>query len=185
MSEINLLKDELRETKLGLNRRNLISLYVAAGIFVLELVLFGVLTLRERSYQKQARAVEQSGAGIDLEITKTEKERLGAISFQSRLANLEVLLQEHVYWSEVLEEIAAYTYKPIVYRTLQVDQGKHKVILTGTAPTYSDLGKLILGLRSSPKFLEVNFASSGQAEGRESGYGFQLEAVFDQKILLK
>lgn len=185
MAEINLLKDELQKTKLGLRRQSLISLYIALAIFVLEIGVYGFMLFQERRYGKQGLEVAQSGAATDFEIGKLEKSRQEAVSFQARLANLDVLLKEHVFWSQLLAELGKYTYKPIVYRTMQVDQAKRKLILSGISPTYTDLGKLILGLRQSPNFSDISFSSSGATEEKQAGYGFQLDISFDPKLLLK
>ena len=86
---------------------------------------------------------------VDFEIGKIDKERLEAVSYQKRLGNFKTLLDRHIFWTVVLEELSKYTYKPVSYTSLQADIKEYKLMVSGFVPSYTDLGKLMLGLKTS------------------------------------
>ncbi len=186
MPEINLLKNRLSgRTSLSLARSSIVGLYVIIGVLILEVLVYGFFVFYEQYLAKQILAVEQANAGIEFEIGKSDKDRLEALSFQTRLNNLQVLLASHLYWSRVFKELEKVTYRSAVYKTLQAQEADQTLILTGTVPTYTDLAKLILGLETSPHIREVKLLSSGRDKSEEGGYAFNLEVEFDPKLLVK
>ncbi len=186
MPEINLLKNEFREIFPGpWSGRGLVSLYIALGLVVLEILVYGFLGFYDQRLKKFTNTYEQDAAGVEFEIGKIQEERLRAISFQSRLKNLETLLDQHLFWSAVFGELEKVTLKQAVYNSLQVDEAEHKFILAGIVPSYTELAKLILGLKTSTYVQDVVLRSSGLAQATESGYAFNLEVTFDPQLLLK
>lgn len=188
MAEINLLKNEFQ------NRSGLLStetryrpvLAVAVALLVLEILAYGGLWLYERQLGKNLLETERKAADIDLELSKIDEERQEAISFQSRLADFRTLLTSHLFWSRAFAELEDFTYEPAVYQDIQANESENKIILTGTIPNYTDLAKLMLGLRTSPKVTNVVLLSSGQdTTGTSGGYGFTLEVFFDRKLILR
>ncbi len=161
-------------------------LAVAVALLVLEILAYGGLWLYERQLEKNLLETEQKAADIDLELSKVDEERQEAISFQSRLADFRTLLTNHLFWSQVFAELEDFTYTPAVYQDIQAIQSENKIILTGTIPSYTDLAKLMLGLRVSPEVSSVVLLSSGQdTTGTSGGYGFTLEVFFDRKLILR
>lgn len=187
MAEINLLKSELQEKglKVGSTQAGRWAFYIFLGILILELLAYGFLFWGEGRVGEKILDIDRRLANVDFEIGKIEKDRLEVVSFQFRLQSLQEILDNHVFWSKALGELEKYTYKPAIFTGLQVKRSEHKFILSGTIPSYTDLGKLILGLRSSSDILDVALQSSGQEGGTESGYNFNLVVTFDPKLLLK
>lgn len=186
MAEINLLKSISEERKpfsLGGSRSR--ALYIMAAILILEILIYGGFIFYERYLAKKILAAEKKAAELNFEIGKMDHQRSEAISFQSRLLNLEALLDNHVFWSALFKELEDFTYKFAIYNSLQINEGENKILLAGNISSYTDLSKLILGLKKSSKVLDVVLQSSGQEEGEKSGYSFTLEVTFDPRLLLK
>lgn len=186
MAEINLLRNELEGKKFfSFGPSRMVSFYIVIGVVAVELLIYGAMFLYEKRLQRQAEKVEQRGQAVNLEIGKIDAGRLSAISFQKRLSNLEVLLNNHLFWSPVLDELERYTYVQATYQTLQIDEGENRMILTGIVPSYTDMGKLLLGLKASPHITGINLEGTGLAQSELAGYNFVLEVVFDPKLLEK
>ncbi len=186
MPEINLIKSNTRHNFTAtLSQGMKVTTYVVGFLVVLEILIYIGFVIYAKNLSKQALAVEQQSAELDFEIGKIDQERNEAISFQVRLKNLATLLDNHLYWTAVFKELESVTYTKAVFKSLQVDEGKHAITLSGTAPSYTDIAKLILGLKTSPKILDVTLLTSGLEQSSESGYAFILDVLFDSKILVQ
>lgn len=184
MAEINLLKNEYQDRAFS-GLKSFISLYVALGVLLVELLIYGGLFWYGKSLDQRAVAADKDNANITLSITGLDSERQAAIALQRQLYNTQVLLDKHIFWTEAFREIEKYTYKPAYYTSLDVNELDHKFAISGVVPTYSDLGKLLLGLRQSPSLRDINLLSSTIAEKGTTGYSFNIEVGFDPKILEK
>lgn len=186
MSEINLLKNELQDkTQLAAKAGGFRAVYVLVAILAAESLAYGVLFFWQRAAGKQVLKAEQEIASLDFDIGKLAPEREKALSFQARLQDIGGLLKGHLYWSEVLEELEKVTYSPASYDTLQADVKDHKLLLTGTTFSYTDLAKLMLGLKTSPHIRDVKLMSTARSRDQEAGFSFRLEVEFDPKLLVK
>lgn len=186
MAEINLLKNELQGRGVfTLGTKGLLSLYVLLAVIALELLAYGGLVIYKKQIEKKVLKAEQQAASIDLEIGQNSEKRLAAISFQRRLNNLQVLLDNHQFWSVVMEELAAHTVKTVRYETMQVSPGTSQITILGNTPSYTELGKLLLGLRTSKKILNTELKTTTQSGKEQGGYKFTMELIFDPQLLLK
>lgn len=186
MAEINLLRNELQTNRqLSLNRAGKIAAYIVITLVILEGLFYGGLLLYEYGMNKKIMALEQENANTDLEISKTEKDRLKAIALQSRIKGLDLLLDQHIFWSEIFKELEKVTYKQAKFSGLEGDEGEQRIIVSGEVASYEDLAKLILGLKTSGQIKDVTLENSALASGEEQVYSFSLELKFDPKILQK
>lgn len=186
MAEINLLKNELQEKgPFSFGPPGLMSVYIVVSIIALEILLYSGLAFYQRYVENKARDVEKQAMDMDLEIKKMEASRLAAISFQRRVNNLQFLLNNHVFWTPVFDELEKYTYKGARYQTLQVDQSKRELLVSGTIPSYTELGKLMLGLKQSANVSNVTLNATGATQSGEAGYEFTMQISFDSKLLTK
>lgn len=186
MVEINLLKSEQKKRLVYFSDRSKQSaVYILLALLILELLLYGYLVFDQRRTGKEILKVEQEEADTNLEFGKLDRDRLKAISFQSRLHNLGFLLKNHLFFSESLKELEKYTYVKAKYDSLEVDEVGHKFILSGMVATQTDLAKLMLGLKTSSNIQEVKLSSNTRGKDKEAGYNFGLEVTFDPKLLLK
>ena len=185
MSEINLLKNELKGSSFSFAPKSMTPLYIAIGVLVFEALLYGGMMFFEHSLEKQKSQLDVDAAGIESEINRSSENVNAAQSVQKRLTNLRVLLDNHVFWSQVFNELEKYTYKPIVYSTLEADVINGQFRISGLSSSYTDLGKLILGLRQSPNVTDVTLQSTSRGREQQSGYFFNLEISFDPKLFIK
>lgn len=186
MAEINLLKNELQERgPFSFGPPGLTSVYIVVSIIALEVLLYSGLAFYQRYVENKAQDVEQRAMDIDLEIKKMENSRQAAISFQRRVNNLQFLLGSHVFWTPVFDELEKYTYKGARYQTLQVDQARRELQVSGVIPSYTELGKLMLGLRQSQNVSNVTLNATGATQSGEAGYEFTMLITFDPKLLTK
>jgi len=165
--------------------QKLISFYVLLGVVVVEALVYGGLTLYASSVSKRMAAAEEESASVDRSIKQSQEDLQEAIRYQQRLANLELLLGSHVFWSPVFEELTKYTYRSVSFDTMSGSLADNKLVLTGTAPSFTDIAKLILGLKQSEKIKDVVFQSSGQSKEEKSGYAFSLEITLDPELFKK
>ena len=184
--EINLLKSNFGASKLvSGDNRSLPWLYVLIGVVIFEILAYGAMFFYERNIKAEQQKVDQEFAGAGFEIAEIEQDRLAAVSYQRRLSNLKTLLDRHIFWTAVLDELSKYTYKPARYTSLQADAKEYKLMLSGFVPSYTDLGKLMLGLKQSPAIKDVELVGSSQNDSEEAGYTFDLDVTFDSKLLVK
>jgi hypothetical protein len=186
MAEINLLKNSQQDRpKFSLEGSNPTGLYVALTILVLELLLYAGLFGYNLQVHRQIQAVQERGAQVDTKVSQNNNNRQQAVAAQARLANLQTLLNTHLGWSAVFGELENVTYKLANFTDLQVRETGNTLLISGNAPTYTDVAKVIIGLQTSSKILDVTLVTSGQSQITGSGYTFNLEVTFDPKLLLK
>lgn len=186
MQEINLLQNESQGNEpfsFNFRKRGPVFFYFVLILLLLELGFYAFLFFSNRQITRQAQTVQQKTADIELEIGKVDKERKDAISVQSRLKNLDTLLEGHLFWSKVFAEMESKTYKPIRFESLQVDQINNRFVITGFAATQTDIAKFMLGLRTSPHILATNLRTSSAQLSEQSGYTFSIDVTFDPKLL--
>ena len=186
MAEINLLKNDLQSrSPLSFIPRSAGSLYIVLAILALQLLLYGGMIFYQSRIEKNARDLERKAAEVDLNIEKLGAERKVAVSFQRRLNNLQALLDKHVFWTQAFLELEKHTLKTVSLSTMQVDETDATFVVTGTAPSVTEIGKYILGLRTSDKILDVDLTEISQSKSGQAGYDFDAEVKFDGKLLLK
>ncbi|OGE78936.1 MAG: hypothetical protein A2751_00125 [Candidatus Doudnabacteria bacterium RIFCSPHIGHO2_01_FULL_46_14] len=185
--DINLLKNELSQrAPLGFSGpKSLLPLYLVIGLLVVEGLAFGTLLYYKKSIDRLVNAAELESSQLDLQMRQTETQLKDAISYQGRLNNFKNLLNSHIFWSPLFKELGDFTYKPVSFDTFQADIQKNRIVVTGSAPTYRDIAKVILGLKKSEKFTDIIFQSGGVSKGEETGFGFSLDIGFDPKLLRK
>lgn len=184
--EINLLKPEQSgSSSFGFAKKSTLSLYIVAGLFAVEILAWGGLWFYNRSIDERVASAAVKSSSLDLEISKNEPNLQEAIGHQLRLANLGSLLESHVFWSPVFEELGKYTQKSIFYETFDGDAASSLITVSGTAASFTDIAKLILGLKQSDNFFDVAFQSEGPSTGEKTGFAFILEIKFDPALLKK
>ena len=184
MAQINLLKNELQERAV-FGRAGLVPLYIALGVLGLEVLIYGGLYLYNSTIEKQISDVERQYSDTNAEINRLSPDLQEGLAYQTRLRNLQILLDNHIFWSPVLEELSKSTYRSVSYDSLEADQVKHRLVVQGVAPSYTDIAKLILGLKTSRFINDVSLLSSGRSKSEKAGFNFSMEIDFDPSLLNK
>ncbi len=183
--DINLLKNELEKKGPLSFRPGLGSLYGIIGILLIEMLCYGGLVFYNKYLHGQMAKSEQAASGIDSEISKLDVSLKQAVSYQSRLASLSIMLDHHIFWSAVLDELEKYIYRPVVLETLEADQTSHIFNVSGVAGSYTEIGKVILSLKKSPRIQDVELLETHSSDSERAGYSFTLRVTFDPQLLLK
>ena len=139
MSEINLLHSEQADS--GINN-SLAAILVARLLLILVIaafVLYGVLFFYNWRTNNKLTTVKQEVQTLQAQ-TLADKDRNELVTRQEQLAQLETLIDQHVYWSYLLPELARVTLKSAHYTDIQADS-TGKLNLTVSLPSYTDVEK--------------------------------------------
>lgn len=137
----------------------------------------------KKHVQASTLSVEAESAELDVVISAKQDDINKSVDAQSRLQLFEGLLAQHIHWTNVWSELGKQTYKSANYFTVEAAAETNKLNLTGYAPSFSDLGKLLLGLEKSEYFENVELQSASPAEQDKPGVGFEVLVEVKPEIL--
>lgn len=184
MQEINLLQNRVKDTTHVWEKQSKLMLTLLSLILIIILGGTGVLYFLNQSLEKQISVVAEDNVTLNKQLTEEQKDLGSAKTFQAQLANLRVLIANHSYLSPLLDELTKTTYKQARYINLDVaDSGK--IHVEGGVGTYSDLGKLLLGLSTSTKFQNVKLLSAVPSSGITNSYIFSVDMNVSPDIFFK
>lgn len=183
MAEINLLQNRLKDTTNVGARQNRLVLIILSGILIVLIGISAVLFFLNQSLQKQTEIARSTNNDLHLQLTQQQSKLGNATGFQAQLTNLRTLLNNHTYLSPLLDELSKVTYAKSQYINLDVAQ-TGKIHLEGRISSYTDLGKLILGLTTSLKFSQIKLLSAVPSTGLINGYIFSIDMGVSPDIFL-
>jgi len=96
-----------------------------------------------------------------------------------------LLLKNHIYLTNLFNELEQNTYLRARYDTLDLNQDTGKIHMEGVVDSYNGLGKLLLGLGTSPHFRSVKLITVMPATSTTSGYQFSLDVVASLDVFNK
>lgn len=138
----------------------LFSLLVLATTVFLYLGLdIGYKTFLNNQIQKKDQAI------TDLSQTISQEEQEQFLNFYSQLANLKVLLDNHVLTSRIFPLLESNTNKLVRYDFLDLDINKQKLILEGAAASYEVLAQQLEAFDNAPEITRVMISESQQDKG--------------------
>ena len=187
MREINLLNEESSDKpfSFGSAATGHAALYLALGILAVVLLTYGGLIFYQKNLDKQRLAAQDRLAAIDAQITKEKTKLDEAILYQTRIANLKTILGKQIYWSPVITELERVIYIPIKFTKFEGNEAEQLLTISGNAPSYTDIGKFMLGLKTSPYVLAVELLTSAPSSGETPGYEFSVSVNFDPAMFKK
>ncbi len=107
------------------------ALFFSAGILFLTVAVYFGLTLGYEPYlQSQLTSVKNEVSALGNSISASDQSQL--INFYSQIANLQALLQQHVFSSRFFSWLEQNTEANVYYRSLVLTQGD-QVALSGVA----------------------------------------------------
>lgn len=181
MQEINLLRNQLKDTTAAWQKYHKIIVTTFAVVLIVEIGLIIVFAIINSHLQRRVSSVKTENAQLQTNLDSKKNQVEDAVSFQAQLKNLRQVVDNHVYFSPFFEELAKYTFNKAYYITLTADTNG-KVHLEGIVGNYSDLGKLLLGLNSSDKFTQVKLLSATPSVGQLSGFLFTLDLTVNKDL---
>lgn len=188
MPDINLLKGHKMPQGMqpamtiphGTGKAILIVLLI---LVVLELGLYGVLQVKKNNVESEIVQKEEEISQLKSAIDSQADEINEAIAGQFTVATFSTLLESHIYWTKVLEEIGKVTLKTVSFKSLQAGSGEAEFLVTGSATNFSEVGKFLLGFETSKNFKNVKLLSTnpGQTFGTVQ---FEVKVQMDKDLLL-
>ena len=158
-------------------------MYVTIGLLVLEVGFYGWLSHRETVLQNQIADLDQESRKAEQELAGVKPKLAIAVNTQKQLKNIGVILDQKIFWTKVLAELEKYTYKPITYTTMHAEAKSNSLSISGITQSYTDIGKLMLGLKQSANVEDVSLTASGQgAKTAEIGYNFTIKVTLNPKL---
>lgn len=182
MQEINLLKNQLKDSRLNWDKHNRLLIVGLVVFLIIEIAGGAVLFTINRSQAKSRDTVTAGNVQIQNKLNAKQNELGPAKAFQAQLTNLNRLVESHLYWTNFFDELTKVTLKKAQFTQLQADT-IGKVYVEGRSANYSDLGKLLLGLSTSKHFSKVRLLSSNPGTGEISGLIFTLEFRINPELL--
>lgn len=184
MQEINLLDNKLKDNSQVWQKRNQLLSTIFILVLILELGLMAAFFLLSKGLDNKIQDVITSNNNIQADINRSQENLSSAKGFQAQLKNVRTILDSHVYWSGFFEEVSNFTLKNLSYANFQ-GEINGKIHLEGVTESYTQLGKLILGLNSSDKFDEIKLLSVNPATGETSGYVFSIDLTASKELFIE
>jgi Tfp pilus assembly protein PilN len=135
------------------------------------------LYILSRNASKQTLTLKDENARLQTSINTGEKDIIPARNLQAQLKNMQTLLNGHVYWSSFFSQLGAVTPLKAEYTSFNGGISDGRVRFEGVAPSYTDVGKVLLSLSTSGKFSNVRLISVNPSAGEIFGYAFTVEAT--------
>lgn len=159
-------------------------LWVLVMLLVLEFLVLGGLYLWRRNIISQAQEKQAQIIAFDQQLNGMQEEISEALSAQLSLQSFSSLLDKHIHWTNVWDELARTTLKTAVFDSIEAASESGEFLLSGSVSDYTALGKLMLGLESSGGFQQIELISAGVAtEG--PGVIFEIRIIMDGSLLLE
>lgn len=139
MPDINLLQTPTVHTSAISSRSRALLARLLMLVLILVVVGFGLLKFLTWQDGKNITTTQAQVASAQTDALNN-KDRKELITRQGQSKELDSLVQNHMYWSYMLPELAKVTLKSAQYTEIDVDD-QGKLLVTVTLPSYDDLEK--------------------------------------------
>lgn len=113
------------------------------AIFILVIVIAAYAFLILSSWRSDSKLTEaRTKIKAVQDSLSNNKKRTELVTRQAQISNVDKLLNNHLYWSEFLPELARVTLTQAQYSIIEVDKEGH-LNLTVTVPSYADAEKYL------------------------------------------
>jgi Tfp pilus assembly protein PilN len=184
MQDINLLQNKLKDRTNQWEKNNRTIMVVLTIGLLAVLVATGMIYFLVKNAEESKAALDQENFNLQKKLTQMEAGMGLAKGFQAQSKNIARLLQSHVIWSAFMTELAGKTFKISQLNSMTTDTSG-RAHMEGLAPTYTDLGKMLLALETSDKFESVTLSSTAQSTDAQAGIMFSLDLVAKQEVLIQ
>ena len=153
-----------------------IVLYFSIAMFV----LFFALTFRTDA---QLEKVSASKNEIESKI-KQQANYKPLVTSQERARNLNLLLDQHLNWSDVLPQFSKLTLNTAAYNKFQANQDG-TALITGTVPDFQALSKMMQAFQSdSTRYIkDVKLVNVALGSAEQTNITFSIKVTFDKEFL--
>lgn len=157
------------------------SLFFAGSLTLLILTLasMGGLILLNRTKAGERDQIAGQNRDKEQSLRPEELESVGMLD--KRLKNLRVLLDNHLFASNIFKVIEQNTHPQARFTTFNFTADSRKLDMSGETASYSALARQIAILERAAQIERVEFGGLSTAEGK--GVGFKLSIIFKPTLL--
>lgn len=184
MQDINLLQSKLKDKSETWDRRNNVIIVVFVIITLVVLAAGGFLYFLNQNAKKKTADLKTQNTSIQTKLDSSQGDLAEARGFQAQVQNIELLLNNHIYWTPVFDEIQKTVLKEAYYANMQATTDG-KMHLEGITGSFEQVGKLILSLSTSPNLKNVKLLAIQQNSGQQSGFRFGIDLEANTQLLKK
>jgi len=174
MSKTNLMPEGFKPPKGPKFKTLMTAASVLTGLF---LVIYFALLGYQIVLNRQKNNINQQMQSIQQEVDN--KLGSGTMDLQNKLNTFKQLLDNHVYWSDILTIIEKSTLPSMQFNSFSADTQNETVALQGRALNYSFLAKQVVAFEK--KFDKVEFSTQGLA--KEGGISFNMQLKIKPGLL--
>ena len=183
MQDINLLQNKLKDKTDQFDKNNRLIMVILSLLLVAVLVATGAFYMLTSNAEESKLALDQENVSIQNRLDQMESQMVLAKGFQAQTQNITTLLNSHVVWTNFMNELASKTYKVSRYMSMGLETTGN-IHVEGIAPTYVEIGKLLLAFETSKELKSVKLLSTSPSTDEQAGIAYSLELVVDQQALI-
>ncbi len=186
MQEINLLQTRTRvisTTQAWENQSKIFLIILWLALLGLAIAGGGLFYLTNQAETKSA-SVTQTNTQLENQLLQKQGSLNEAKVLQAQLQNLDQLISNHIYISGLLNEIEKMTYQKAQYLTMNASENG-TVRLEGRTASYTDLGRLLLGLSTGEQFTNVKLLTATPSKDETNSYIFAIEMLIKPSVFHK
>lgn len=184
MPDISLIPKDYKEKKGGFKTIFSKIEILIIILIVFSLLVYGGLLFYSKSLNSQFYSLQKRAEEISKERNKEFENE--AVSLAKTLKNLEVILKDHLYWSNLFSKLGELTVPQISFTDFKGDlakDGSANLVLNGKTTGYTYLARQMASFSQEKLISDVKI--SGITLGTEGGIEFGLNINFLKEILLK
>lgn len=167
---------EVKRTK-----QTIILVVVILILSVIFLSGIGILKLYEGKLAAEIKKVEADLATVDQQIKNLEEKKNQAQTLQKQIKSLDILLDQHIYWTNIFSFLEKNTIADVYFLNL-VGQSDGSITMSAVAKSYKAMAKQIVAFREDEQTDKV-FITSASASVLPTGEVSEIN--FDAKLKLK
>ena len=185
MPEINLLKQNTSSGSFSDSAPKIFA-WVLLLVLICLVGFYVWLYFQSKSIEEQAKTLQQSMANKKKEALEME-ERDELLTRQAQLKALTGLVGGHVYWSQLLPEIAEVTLKTASYASLTAGGADGRISLETTVPSLVDLDKFMQVFdlpQFNKNFNDIRIGGFNKAQTKDgSSIKFRVDMKYNPQII--
>lgn len=186
MPQINLLKqnNQVSNNAQGLYK---VIVYILMALFVGLILYYGWLYFKSKDILKQIIATEAKITEEKKTVLNMDK-RDEVLTRQQQVVALQSAINSHLYWSQLLPELARVTLKTASYTSLKAGL-EGELILSATVPSLSELDKYLQVFDTAAfnkNFSNIRiggFHKSQVVEGGQTAVSFEVKMQYNPELI--
>ncbi|MFA6365320.1 MAG: hypothetical protein WCW78_02880 [Candidatus Paceibacterota bacterium] len=144
-------------------------------------IFFGIRFGYTGYLDNQSTQIDQQLETLAKKINETDQEKF--IGFYSQIVNLRMVLEKHLYISNVFKILEKYTIQPVVFKDASFDTVSNAIQVNGSTDSFNSLAQQMAILGKAPEITRVSLDTiSLQLSG---GVNFLIKLQVQPAFLLK